>query len=264
MFFQWFRQKRRSQILEQPFPREWLDVLEQNVYHYSRVTREEQAAMRDSLRIIIAEKNWEGCNGFTVTDEVKVTIAAEASLLLLGLEDQYFDMVQSILVYPAAYRAHGHSVTPGGVVLEGDSDRGGEAWYRGPVVLSWDYVLAGARHRTHGDNLVLHEFAHQLDMQNGRYADGIPPLESAQQYRHWQEVLTNEYERLVHDCEEGHPTLLSDYGATNTAEFFAVATETFFELPGQMARRHPRLYEILRGYYHQDPALRETGGHRDR
>ena len=114
MFFQWFRQRRRHRILEGPFPEEWLTVLQRNVYHYSRLTPEEQAKMRDDLRILVAEKNWEGCNGFTVTDEVKVTIAAEASLLLLGLKDQYFDMIQSILVYRDAYRAHAPEERPGG------------------------------------------------------------------------------------------------------------------------------------------------------
>lgn len=259
MFFQWFRQTRRHRILEQPFPEEWLPILERNVYHYSRLTADEQAKLRDDLRIIVAEKYWEGCNGFTVSDEVKVTIAAEASLLLLGFKDQYFDMVQSVLVYRDAYRAHSQRVAQGGVILEGDSDREGEAWYRGPVVLSWADALAGARHGHHGSNLVLHEFAHQLDMQNGRTADGTPPLESVEQYRRWQEVFTSEYERLIRDCERGRPTVIDYYGTTNAAEFFAVTTESFFERPTRLAQHHPDLYEIFRDYYHQDPAKREPG-----
>lgn len=257
MFFQWLRESRRHRILEQPFPEDWLPILRRNVYHYSCLGPEEQAKMHNDLRILVAEKNWEGCQGFTVTDEVKVTIAAEASLLLLGFEDQYFDMIQSILVYRDAYRARAQQNVAGGVVLEGDSNREGEAWYRGPVVLSWADALAGARHRTHGDNLVLHEFAHQLDMQNGRIVDGTPPLESAEQYRRWQEVLNDEYDGLVRDCERGRPTVLDCYGATNVGEFFAVATERFFEQPGKLADRHPSLYEILCGYYRQDPAVRE-------
>lgn len=262
MFFQWFRQSRRHRILEQPFPEEWLAVLQRNVYHYSRLSAEEQAKMRDDVQILVAEKNWEGCQGFTVTDEVKVTIAAEASLLLLGFEDQYFDRVLSVLVYRDAYRAQGQNIARGGVILEGDSDRQGEAWYRGPVVLSWADALAGARHRTRGDNLVLHEFAHQLDMQNGRMVDGTPPLESAEKYRRWQEVLSSEYERLIRDCERGHPTVLDCYGTTNVGEFFAVATERFFERPGKLAARHPDLYEIFRDYYRQDPAEREASRRR--
>ena len=258
MFFQWFRDRRRRHILSEPFPDEWLPILRHNVYHYGNLTADEQARLRDTARILVAEKNWEGCRGLTLSDEMKVTIAAEAALLLLGFEDQYFDMVQSILVYPDAYVAHGTEMVAGGLVVEGDSNRGGEAWYRGPVILSWDDTLAGARRRTPGHNLVLHEFAHQLDMQNGRVADGIPPMESVEQYRRWKEVMDTEYERLVFECNHGYRTLLDCYGATNIAEFFAVATECFFELPQRMAARHPDLYDILRKYYRQDPAVRAT------
>jgi len=257
MFFQWFRDRRRRRILEEPFPEEWLPILHRNVYHYARLPEEDQSRLRDTLRILVAEKNWEGCNGLVLTDEIKVTVAAEAALLLLGFENEYFDMVLSILVYPEAYVAHGHEFAAGGLVVEGDSDREGEAWYRGPVILSWPDVLAGARHLAGGNNLVLHEFAHQLDMQNGRLADGIPPMRSAEQYRHWTQVCTREYERLVFDCEHGRRTLLDCYGATNPAEFFAVATECFFEYPAAMRRWYPELHEAFVGYFGRDP--REWG-----
>jgi Mlc titration factor MtfA (ptsG expression regulator) len=257
MLFRWFRERRRNRVLKQPFPEEWRAILERNVYHYSQLAPEAQARMRRDVQILVAEKNWEGCRGFIVTDEIKVTIAAQASVLLLGFADQYFDMVQSVLVYPDTYVARDHEVVDGGLVLEGDSHREGEAWYRGPVILSWPDALAGARHQAHGDNLVLHEFAHQLDMQNGQTVDGTPPLESAAQYRRWHEVLTWEYERLISDCENGRPSVLDCYGATSVAEFFAVATERFFERPTILAERHPALYEILRDYYRQDPAARE-------
>lgn len=258
MFFQWFTERRRRAILAEPFPEQWQAVLWRNVRHYARLTPSEQAKMRDVSRILVAEKNWEGCGGLAISDEIKVTVAAEAALLVLGFEDEYFDMVQSILVYPDAYVAHGHEFAAGGFVVEGESDREGEAWYRGPVILSWHDVLAAARCRAGGENLVLHEFAHQLDMQNGRVADGVPPMESAEQYRRWQEVLDAEYAHLVSECERGRRTLLDCYAATSPAEFFAVATECFFERPRKMAQRHPELYESLRGYYRQDPAARET------
>ena len=119
-------------------------------------------------------------------------------------------------------------------------------------------ALAGARHQLRGNNLVLHEFAHQLDMQNGRLADGVPPMESTEQYRRWQEVTDAEYDRLVFDCRHGRPTLLDCYGTTNRAEFFAVTTECFFERPQEMIRRHPELYAVFREYYRQDPAAREA------
>lgn len=257
MLFRWLKQKRRQGLLAQPFPEQWLAIVRRNVYHYRYLRPAEQAKLRDDLRILIAEKNWEGCRGFAMTDEVKVTIAAEASRLLLGFENQYFEMVQSILVYPDAYVAPDQEVLEAGVVLEGESSRAGEAWYRGPVILSWPDALASARHETDGDNLVLHEFAHQLDMQNGGVTDGIPPLESADQYRRWQEVMSDEYHRLIRDCRQGRPTLIDCYGTESMAEFFAVATECFFERPRSLLQRHARLYEVLSMFYRQDPASRE-------
>ncbi len=238
--------------MTEPFPAAWMDILRHNVYHYQQLSAKQQAKLRDHLRIIVDEKNWEGCAGMTITDEVRVTIAAQASLLVLGFEDEYFDAVQSILVYPTAYVAHGHTVTQGGVVLEGQSNRAGEAWHRGPVILSWDGALAGGRHQSGGSNLVLHEFAHQLDMQNGRVADGIPPLNTREEYQRWETVAAGEYAQLVEDCRHGRRTLLDCYGTTNMAEFFAVATECFFERPREMHRRHPQFYEVLRDYYRQD------------
>lgn len=254
MILRWFQRHRRRTLRAQPFPDEWPTYLERNVHFYRNLSEQEQRKLRDDVRILVAEKHWEGCRGFHVTDEVKVTIAAQAALLVLGLKEQYFDNVQSILVYPTAYVAPGKTITPAGVVLEGDSSREGEAWYRGPVILSWDDVLRGGRQDHDGRNLVFHEFAHQLDMQNGRATDGTPPLETNEQYKRWRTVLRSEYTQLVRDCEHGHRTLLDCYAATNVAEFFAVATECFFERPRRMKRRHPALYEILSGYYRQDPA----------
>ena len=146
-------------------------------------------------------------------------------------------------------------MTPGGLVMEGPSQRLGEAWYRGPVVLSWDAANPDGRHSSDGTNLVFHEFAHQLDMLD-RSIDGTPPLGSREQYERWQEVMSAEFERLVDASERGEATLLDQYGATDPAEFFAVATECFFERPLPMRRRHPQMYEVMREYYRQDPAAR--------
>ena len=256
MFFSWLRRRRRRALLRGPFPDAWLETIRRNVHQYAGLAETEQATLRDTVRVLVAEKNWEGCGGLTMDDEIKVTVAAQASLLLLGLEDEYFDAVQSILVYPDAYVAPGHTLTKGGVVLEGDSHREGEAWYRGPVILSWADTLAGGRRRGGGNNLVLHEFAHQLDMQNGRVVDGTPPLSSQTEYDRWQQVLHAEYRRLEHDCRHGRPTLLDCYGVENLGEFFAVSTECFFEQPRAMQRVHPELYDILRGFYRQDPSTR--------
>lgn len=254
MLFSWLKTRRRRKLLAEPFPPAWLDYLHNNVAHYRYLTDAEQARLRDDLRIFLAEKNWEGCGGLTMTDEIRVTIAAQACLLVLGMEHNYFDRVQSILVYPHGYRPiedSGH----GGLVPEHPSARLGEAWYRGPVILSWSDIRHEGRHPHRGHNVVFHEFAHQLDMLDG-VVNGTPPLRDADQARRWREVMTAEYQQLIRASEEGRATLLDQYGTTNEGEFFAVCTECFFDRPVDMAQRHPRLYDLLRDYYRQDPAAR--------
>jgi len=221
---------------------------------YGQLGEAEQAKLRDDLRVFVAERYWEGCAGLTVTDEMKVTIAAQACLLVLNIEHDYFSRVPSILVYPSSYRVPTGRRGPDGSVNP-DSGRLGEAWYRGPVILAWDSVLRGGMDGHDGQNVVLHEFAHQLDFLDG-YADGTPPLSSREAYRKWHEVMTAEYQRLVQESEYGRARVLDAYGATNPAEFFAVATEAFFEKPLSLRQRHPALYEVLRDYYRQDPAER--------
>jgi Mlc titration factor MtfA (ptsG expression regulator) len=257
MIFSWLRRRRRQKILARPFPPEWHHYLLQNVAHYKYLSEAEQARLRDDLRIFIAEKTWEGCGGLEMTDEIKVTIAAQACLLVLGMEHNYFDRVQSILVYPQSYVAPRHVAIPGNLVLEGKDALLGQAHYRGPVILSWAEVLRDGRHPSRGQNLVFHEFAHQLDMLDG-VIDGTPPLKTPEQARRWHEVMTAEYRRLIRESERGVATLLDDYGTADEGEFFAVATECFFDKPVAMARRHPQLYQLLREYFGQDPAARCT------
>jgi Mlc titration factor MtfA (ptsG expression regulator) len=256
MVLSWIKRRRRGRLVAAPFPEAWKQILLANVYHYARLADSEQAKLHDDLRVLVAEKNWEGCGGLQINDEIKVTIAAQASLLLLGFQDEYFDNVLSILAYPDAYVAPGQTISKGGLVLQGDSGREGEAWYRGPVILSWADALAGGREEHDGDNLVLHEFAHQLDMLGGRVADGTPPMPTRAQHDRWQMVTRAEYDRLVHDCHHGRRVLLDCYGTTDMSEFFAVATECFFERPREMSRLHPQLYAVLRDFYRQDPGSR--------
>jgi Mlc titration factor MtfA (ptsG expression regulator) len=257
MFFSWLKRRQRRRLLEQPFPPEWLGYLEANVALYRRLSPEEQGRLRDDLRVFAAEKNWEGCGGQPMTDEVKVTVAAQACLPLLNLEGHdYFARVLSILVYPHEFFDR-ERPDPVGLVEE-EVDLLGEAHYRGPVVLSWEDVLFEGRHPEYGRNVVLHEFAHQLDMLDG-LVDGTPPLASEPQRRRWREVMTREFDRLLKAADRGRRTLLDPYGATNEGEFFAVATECFFTEPDALQGRHPELYELLRDYYRQDPARRLTG-----
>ncbi len=239
--------------MARPFPDAWVAILRENVGLYAHLSADEKSRVRNYVQIFVAEKNWEGCGGLTMTDEVRVTIAALVAIQALGFDREYFDRVLSILVYPDAYVAPGRTVAPGGIVLENDSARSGEAWYRGPVVLSWDDVLAGARRERLGRNVVFHEFAHQLDMLNGQVADGTPPLETREQFARWTEVTGAQYRQLVDRCHHGHRTLIDCYGATSPSEFFAVATETFFERPLAMSELHPALFDLFREFYRQDP-----------
>jgi Mlc titration factor MtfA (ptsG expression regulator) len=257
VILRWFRDRRRRKLLVQPFPRAWLEVLASNVVVYGELNDVEQRNVRDFVKVFVAEKNWEGCGGLTMTDEVRVTVAAQAAVLVLGIGEEYFDHVPSILVYPSAYVARGTSVGDGGIVTEGDSARLGEAWYRGPVIFSWVDVLAGGRGTARG-NVVYHEFAHQLDMLNGRVCDGTPPLQTADQDRRWLETTGEEYRRLCHECAHHHHTLIDCYGATSPAEFFAVSTEAFFTRAHAFKHRHPQLYAVLQEVYRQDPTARSA------
>lgn len=263
MVFGWITNHRRQAIVAQPFPAEWEGYLGKNVHFYAKLSSDEQSRLRDTLRILISEKSWEGCGGLELTDEIKVTIAGQAALLLLGMPHDFFPNVESILIYPTAYNAPQTHVDPiageygrigpVGIVTESTSARLGESWGQGPVILSWEDALAGGRNATDGHNVVLHEFAHKLDTRSGG-ADGVPDLANQAQYDTWAEVMSAEYQALVDDAQHGRPTLLDHYAITNGAEFFAVATECFFEKGARMRQSHPRLYEALSGFYHQDPA----------
>ena len=203
--------------------------------------------------MLVEEKDWEGCGGLEMTDEIRVTIAAQACLLILNIEHEYYRRVTSILVYPAAYKTM-PSRGRDGVIREGQANLG-EAWLRGPVVLSWDDARRGALDPKDGHNLVFHEFAHKLDMLDGA-ADGTPPLADQETLRQWFQTMTREFAALRDAAERGRKTVLDTYGATNPAEFFAVATECFFEKARQLRQRHPSVYELLKDYYQQDPAER--------
>jgi Mlc titration factor MtfA (ptsG expression regulator) len=251
----WLRNQRRRRWLSQRFPQEWVRHLTRNVHQYTNLSSDEQSRLRDDLRIFINEKYWEAVGGLELTDEIKVTIAAQACLLTLNLEEHdYFSRVRTILVYPQPFMTPHKRHGPGGVVSEGGINSG-EAWFRGPVILSWADVLAGGRGVANGHNLVLHEFAHALDMLDG-LINGTPVLNTGAQYARWHRVMTEEYQRLIARAQRGEPTLLNNYGASNVGEFFAVATECFFERGGWMRQLHPQLYDELKGYYRQDPASR--------
>lgn len=248
--FGYFKRRRRERLRAGPFPETWDPILRRRVPRYGRLPEADQRALLGHLAVLLAEKHFEGCNGLVVTDEMRVTIAGHAAMLLLRRDVEPFRKLVTILIYPTAYV--GRDVEPLGdhFVLEGEEDRLGEAYGGDVVVLAWDEVKAIARGRAESLNVVLHEFAHLLDMEDG-LTDGAPGLETQEQARQWAQVLGAEYRRLRRGRGR---TALDDYGATDPAEFFAVATETFFERPTRLQRLHPELYEQLKGYYRQDPA----------
>ena len=255
----WPFSSRRQKIVEEPFPAEWLSYLDNNVKHYAFLNPDEQNRLQGDLRIIMAEKNWEGALGFIVTDEVKVTVSAMAALLTVGFErHDYFPDVESIVVYPSAYVATSVDPLHGQVVTRSQQARLGEAHGQGPVILSWDDLLEGGQEAEDGHNLVFHEFAHKLDFRDGS-ANGVPYLRDEAAVEAWAHVMSAEFEQLVHDVQHHRHTMLRDYGATNAAEFFAVCTECFFEKPIRMREQKPQLYGVLADYYGIDWAERLQG-----
>ena len=249
------KRRRRQRARRRPFPREWLTIVKQNVAYYGLLTREEQAELRGHMQVFLDEKRFEGCAGLEITDEIRVTLAAQACLLLLHRPTNYFPKMETLLVYPQGYFAEGKQLLPGGAVLEGIQARLGESWYRGPVVLAWDEVQYSGLRIDDGQNVVLHEFAHQLDSESGAN-EGVPLLPCRAMYATWARVFGTEYAQLVEAVKLGRATAIRAYGAVSPAEFFAVATEEFFERPTQLKRIHPQLYEQLMTFYRQDPAER--------
>jgi MtfA peptidase len=246
---------RRKKLVAQPFPSEWLKILRARVPYYGLLDPKEQKRLQDDMRIFLSEKRFEGCGGLEITDEIRVTIAAQACILLLNRRHDYYPNLQSILVYPSAYIAKDRSIDATGIVSEGSQARLGEAWLRGAVILSWDDVQRDSKDFQDGRNVTLHEFAHQLDQQDGVF-DGAPLLDKPSRYSSWARVLRKEYDALRNSSERGESTSIDEYGATDPAEFFAVITEVFFENPKALKQKHSELYQELKKFFHQDPLAR--------
>jgi Mlc titration factor MtfA (ptsG expression regulator) len=244
---------RRKRLARQPFPEAWLSILRRNVPLYGRLPLVDRQELERHVQIFLAEKRFEGCAGLEITDEVRVTIAANACILLLHRKTDYYPGLSLILVYPRAYAVPARDWLPSGMVIEGMDVRQGESWHRGAVVLSWDSVRRTAAAHWACDNVVLHEFAHQLDSSWGK-GDSTPVLQNRSTFATWARVLQKEYEALRSQVGRNSRALLDDYGATNPAEFFAVATECFFQRPKEMLEEHPDLYRELQAFYQQDPA----------
>ena len=245
--------RRRARLRSLPFPAEWRAILQRRVPHYRRLPEPLRRQLESQVQVFLGEKSFVGCAGQAIDDEVRLTIAAQACLLVLNRRDYCFPNLREILVYPAAFVVDKVRSEPSGVLLEQRHALAGESWSRGQVILSWEDVLHGAADDQDGRNVVIHEFAHQLDQEKG-YANGAPWLGSRHRYARWSQVMAVEYARLQYMATIGQPSLLDAYGARDPAEFFAVASEVFFEQPRSMAALHPELYEELRHAYRVDPA----------
>ncbi len=272
-----WRAWRRQGWASRPFPAEWRAILRRRVPLYRQLPADLQQQLRRRILVFLAEKPFLGCAGLEVTDEMRVTIAAQASLLRLNNAGPAFPELKQVLVYPGAFVVNRVDAAPGGVLREQRRALSGESWQQGQVILSWQDVVDGARVVDDGHNVVLHEFAHQLDQETGA-ANGAPRLGSRAAYARWSQVMGREFAGLQArirareaararaqagwswfgppspaDATPEPADLISDYGATNEAEFFAVVTEVFFEQATALSERHPELFALLRDYYRVDP-----------
>ena len=205
------------------------------------------------MQVFLAEKHFEGCDGLEMRDKIKVIIAAQACLLILHLDQVFYQKVHTILVYPSVFRHRSQGAEQGGVVVQREHTNLGEAWPGGPIILAWDHAYQGGRDPDDGQNTVFHEFAHKLDMLDG-LTDGIPPLTMDHEEEAWRERFLQAFHLHVAAVEAKRKTLLDPYGATDIAEFFAVATEIFFERPHRLLQKEAQVYDLLKTFYRQDPA----------
>lgn len=248
------RRAARTARLARPFSAEEEAILDRDFPRWRWIPVDLRQRHAGCTRVLMEEKNYEPCGGLAeVTDEMKLVIAAQAAFILLGKDDhEFFPRLHSILIYPTGFRDLGRRRF--GI---DDEKRGilyGESWETGSVILSWDNVVAGGRNDDDGMNVVFHEFAHQIDQYNG-IADGVPRLKNREDYIRWSEVMGRHYEELVEASKTRDPEpYLDPYGATHPCEFFAVATETFFEDPYGLEEEHPGLYDELVRFYGVNPA----------
>jgi Mlc titration factor MtfA (ptsG expression regulator) len=250
-----FRKRRHRRLRAAPTPPDWVAILERDFPYFRRLSPEDRRELLGHVRVFLREHPFEGCGGLVMTEEIRLTIAAQACLLLLHRDTDVYPLLGSVVVYPRSFVTPSYSTLADGSLVVGQGVNLGESWDRGSVVLSWEDVRHGAADPDDGQNLVFHEFAHQLDGESGAM-DGLPAVPSNDRIGPWAQVLGREYRDLVEAIGRDHATLLDEYGATNPMEFFAVATETFFEKPVELRKRHPELYEQFRLFYRQDPVTR--------
>jgi Mlc titration factor MtfA (ptsG expression regulator) len=249
-----FKEQRRRRLRKQPVSEQWRAIISRNLPFFDRLSLADQKELLGHVQVFLEEKRFEGCDGLRLTDEIRVTIATQACLLLLHRKTDYYPRLVTILVYPSGFIVEQERHVEGHIWEGGREGRLGETGRQmRSMVLAWDAAKSGARDPSDGKNLVVHEFAHQLDFEDFA-ADGVPTLKSRTDRLSWSQVMKMEFAALRAADETGIPTLLDTYGASNPAEFFAVTTEAFFERPRALRRQHPRLYAEMERFFRQDPA----------
>ena len=244
-------QRRRAMLIARPLTLKWQDFLKENVVIYNYLPNDLQLKLQGFIQVFMDEKRFEGCGGLEVTEEMKVTVAAQASLLLLNLKHNYYPKLCSILIYPSAYTSTERQLI-NGVVIEAPSTRLGESWMNGTLILAWDCVQREAKDINEANNVIIHEFTHQLDQEDG-LGDGVPILSGEMDYADWQVVFSSEFSQFLKKISHHQHDIIDPYGSTNPAEFFAVVTEVFFKKPRQLHQEHPKLYQALKSYYQLNP-----------
>lgn len=257
--FHWMRSRRRRTVRDRPFPPVWDALLARSMRQYAWLDDAERQRLKAFVAVWLDEKRFEGCRGMTVTDEVRVSIAGQAGLVALGLDGEHFDHLKSVLVYPDDYAAEKTVPIGGGGELVTREERLGETWSGGSIVFSWPRVVQGGRMRDGPRSVVIHECAHAFDLLDGEI-DGVPPVGPPRARRQWASSLEACHERFLDALDEGRPTLLDDYAAEGLSEFFAVASEAFFQEPHRTARFDPELYDLLARAWRQDPRRRVPSG----
>lgn len=243
---------RRKKVDASPFPTPWLQILRRSLPIYKTMWPDQQRELRQLIKRFVENKQFVGCAGQSIDDEVRITIAAHACLLLLNRPSHEYQDLRTVLVYPSGFKVKHDTHDEFGLVTQGEHFLIGESWSNGKVILAWDSVQRSVRNFADGHNVVLHEFAHQLDHESG-ITNGAPLLYNKGAYGDWARIFSTEFLQLQHASESHHQTLIDAYGASNPAEFFAVVTETFYERPHDLAGRHAKLFDELKSYYRVDP-----------
>jgi MtfA peptidase len=245
---------RRGRVAQEPFPARWRTIVRQRVALVARLPPNLQQQLRQRMQVFMAEVPFLGCDGLAVTEEMRVVVAAQACLLLIGRGQPAFDGLRHVLLYPAPFVVNRQNVDAVGLHSTERQVLAGESWGQGQVILSWPDCLEGAAHPHDGRNVVIHEFAHQLDQANGD-ANGAPPAALGQP--DWSRVWSQAYAHIsrgFYDLPAGQTPLFDDYALSAPAEFFASACEVFFERGADLRQLHPALYAQLAGFFRVDTA----------